>query len=124
MKMKLALGSSLAALGLATALTFSPALACDGDKDAKTAKAADKPAPVKPVVAANVMAVDMKVDGMMCESCGDKIKSALAKIDGIMTVDVKQADGLVSVKYDKTKTSPGKIAKAISALGFKASAEA
>jgi len=121
MKMKLALGSCLAALGLATALTFSPALACDGDKNAK---AADKPAPARPVVAANVVAVDMKVGGMMCESCGEKIKSALAKMDGIMTVDVNQAGGLVSVKYDKTKTNPQKIAKAISALGFKASAEA
>jgi len=121
MNIKLALGSSLAALGLATALTFSPALACDGDKNAK---AADKAAPARPVVAANVVAVDLKVGGMVCESCGDKIKSALAKVDGIMSVDVKQADGLVSVKYDKTKTSPDKIAKAISALGFKAAAEA
>ena len=122
MKMKLALGSSLAALGLATALTFSPALACDGD--AKNARAADKPAPAKPVVAANVAATDLRVGGMHCEGCSDKIKAALAKVDGIMTVDVKLADGLVSVKYDKTKTSPAKIAKAISALGFKAAAEA
>lgn len=121
MNMKLALGSSLAALGLATALTFSPALACDGDKNAR---AADKAPPAKPVVAANVAAVDMKVSGMKCEACSDKIKSALAKMDGIMTVNVKQADGLVSVKYDKTRTSPDKIAKAISALGFKAGAEA
>ena len=122
MKMKLALGSSLAALGLATALTFSPALACDGD--AKNARAADKPAPAKPVVAANVAATDLRVGGMHCEGCSDKIKAALAKVDGIMTVDVKLADGLVSVKYDKTKTSPDKIAKAISALGFRAASEA
>jgi copper chaperone CopZ len=121
MNMKLALGSSLAALGLATALTFSPALACDGDAKAK---AADKPAPVKPVVAANVAATDLRVGGMHCEGCSDKIKAALAKVDGIMTVDVKLADGLVSVKYDKTKTSPDKIAKAISALGFRAASEA
>ena len=48
----------------------------------------------------------------------------LAKLDGIVNVDVKVADGLVAVKYDKSKTTAEKIAKAINELGFKAAAEA
>jgi copper ion binding protein len=116
MKIKMALASSV----LASVLALGTAFACDG-KDQKDAQS-DKPAPV--VVAANVAAVSMKVSGMHCESCVAKIKSSLAKLDGVVNVDVKLADGLVAVKYDKTKTNSDKIAKAINELGFKAAAEA
>jgi copper chaperone CopZ len=119
MKMKMALASSL----LASVLAIGSALACDGEKQDQGKNArADKPAPT--VVAANLAAVNVKVTGMHCEGCSDKIKSGLAKLDGIVNVDVKMADGLVAVKYDKTKTTAEKIAKAINELGFKAAAEA
>ncbi len=121
MKLKMALASSL----LASVLAIGSAFACDGKEhdqgQGKNARS-DKPAPT--VLAANVAAVNVKVSGMHCEGCADKIKSGLAKIDGIMNVDVKVADGLVAVKYDKSKTTAGKIAKAISELGYKAAAEA
>jgi copper ion binding protein len=110
MKIKMALASSV----LASVLALGTAFACDG-KDQKDAQS-DKPAPVA--------AVSMKVSGMHCESCVAKIKSSLAKLDGVVNVDVKLADGLVAVKYDKTKTNSDKIAKAINELGFKAAAEA
>ncbi|HKA86110.1 MAG TPA: heavy-metal-associated domain-containing protein [Haliangiales bacterium] len=121
MKLKMAVASSLAAGLLASVLAIGSAFACDGKEHEKNARS-DKPAPT--VLAANVMAVNVKVSGMHCEGCADKIKAGLAKLDGIVNVDVKVADGLVAVKYDKTKTTAEKIAKAINELGYKAAAEA
>src|SRR5215470_4646078 len=115
MKLKLALASSF----LASALTLGTALACDGKDAQKNAQAAEQT--TNEVANASL---NLKVDGMHCEGCVTKIKTALAKVEGVVTVDIKLADKVVFVKYNKDKVSSAKIAKVISELGFKANAEA
>jgi copper chaperone CopZ len=114
-KLKLAFASSVLAVGL---FSFSPAVACEG-KD-KTAKAADSK-PAAPVGA--VTTAVFRVDGMHCGGCGDKIKDALAKTQGVQKVEVKTADKRVVVSFDSAKTNAEKIAKIISEAGYPASAE-
>lgn len=111
--------SMLAAGLLATGLSLSVAEACDGhdkkeDKVAKGAQAEAKQAKT----------ATFRVDGMHCGSCADKIKAALAKIDGVVKVVVKTPDKRVVVDYDAAKLTPEKIAKIISDAGYKATPEA
>lgn len=109
--------SVLAAAFLSLGLAAPSADACEGHKgkDAPAAKAqpAQKPA-----------TASFKVDGMHCGGCGDKVKAALIKQDGVTKVDVKVADKRVVVDFDAAKISAEKIAKIISDLGYKAAAEA
>jgi copper ion binding protein len=68
--------------------------------------------------------VSFRVSGMSCEGCSDKVKTALSKTDGVVKVDVKLADHRIVVDFDAAKTSADKLAKLITDLGYKASAEA
>lgn len=102
---------------LALAGTATVATACPGSKG--NAKQEDKkPAPKKVAVAS------FRVEGMDCSGCGDKVKQALTANAAIVKVDVKVADKRVTVEYDAEQLTPEKIAKMISDLGYKATAEA
>ena len=101
---------------MASLLALPAASACDGEHK--------KEEPKKQQPAAELKTASFKVNGMHCQGCGDKIKSALAKTDGVHKVDVKSADRRVVVDYDAKKLSPEKIAKIISELGYPANAEA
>jgi copper chaperone CopZ len=108
---------SLAAAALLALTTSAPAvMACPGKGD--HAKKEEK-APAKRVASAS-----FRVDGMHCEGCGDKVKEKLAAQAGILKVDVKLADKRVTVEYDADKLSVEAIAKLITEMGYKASAEA
>ena len=110
-------GALFGAMTLATLLA-SPVLACDGEH--KSAEEAPKQAPAKQLKTAS-----FHVDGMHCDGCGDKVKAALAKIDGVHKVDVKTADKRVTVDYDAAKISADKISKLITEkTGYKAAPEA
>jgi copper chaperone CopZ len=113
-KLSLSLASSVFALGLAVA---TPAAACPGKE--KTAKAEEKPASP----AAQVTTAVFRVEGMHCAGCGDHVKEALAKAQGVMKVEVKTADKKVVVSFDAAKITAEKIAKMISDAGYPASAE-
>ena len=104
------------AAAVAALLSFPSAQACDKEHKDEQHK---KQAP-----AAQLKTASFKVTDMHCQGCGDKIKSALAKTDGVQKVDVKVADKRVVVDYDAKKLSPEKIAKIISDLGYPANAEA
>lgn len=112
-------GALFGAMTLATLLA-SPVLACDGDKDHKSTEAPKAAPPAKQLKTAS-----FHVDGMHCDGCGDKVKAALAKIDGVHKVDVKTADKRVTVDYDAAKISADKISKLITEkTGYKAAPEA
>jgi copper chaperone CopZ len=104
------------AVAMATLLALPTAAACDGD--------AKKEEPKNQAPAAQLKTASFKVNGMHCQGCGDKIRAALAKTEGVHKVDVKSADKRVVVDYDAKKLSPEKIAKIISDLGYPANAEA
>ncbi len=114
--LKLALVSSLLALGL---VSLSPAVAgaCEGhEKSAKVEQKAGAPT-------GQVATATFRVDGMHCSGCTEKVQAALAKVDGIVKVDVKLADKRVVVSFDSAKISAEKIAKLISDAGYPATAE-
>src|SRR5262245_37598109 len=96
-KLKLALAASLFAGVFSMGATSQ---ACPGKE--KQAKAEEKaPAPVT----ASTTTAMFRVDGMHCAGCGDHIKDALAKAEGVSKVEVKQADKKVIVTFDKDKIS-------------------
>ena len=71
----------------ATALTISHASACPPAKDDPSKAETPKKAPVKKAANAS-----FRVTGMHCGGCADKVKAALMKAEGIITVDVNVAD--------------------------------
>ena len=105
-----------AAAVMATLFALPHATACDGEHKNEEQK---KQAP-----AAQLKTASFKVNGMHCQGCGDKIKTALTKTDGVQKVSVKSADKRIVVDYDAKKLTTEKIAKIISDLGYPASAEA
>lgn len=107
--------SALAAAALSFTVALPAAIACQGQGDAAAPK---KTAPVKKAATAS-----FKV-AMHCGGCGDKIKTALYKEDGVVKVDVKTADKRIVVDYDATKLSADRIAKLIKAAGYDAKPEA
>lgn len=63
----------------------------------------------------------LKVSGMTCAGCAAAVKMAAQKVDGVKDAKVSYEKGTAEVTYDQTKTSPEKIAKAITEnSGFRA----
>ncbi len=115
MKIKFAIASAILSFGVAGAAAF----ACPGHDGAK-AKVEEKTGGPTPL---HVATASFHVDGMHCEGCADEVHAALAKLDGVVKVDVKLADKRVTVAFDSDKVSADAIAKAMSDAGFKAAAE-
>ena len=55
-----------------------------------------------------------------CESCGSRLEKAVFNEKGIKRVDLDETNKTLSIVYNPTKTSPEKIRKAISKVGFDA----
>lgn len=51
----------------------------------------------------------LKVTGMTCGGCADKVKERLLKLEGVKTATVDYKTGDVQVEYDAKKTTPEKI---------------
>lgn len=49
-----------------------------------------------------IPSIDVTVEGMTCEGCASKVRSALAATDGIVGADIDVATGRVSVHPDGT----------------------
>ena len=63
----------------------------------------------------------LKITGMTCGGCAVAVKMAAKKVDGVAEANVSYETGRADVTYDPTKTTPEKIAKAITEnSGFKA----
>ncbi len=58
------------------------------------------------------------VQGMVCESCAEDIKTSLTKLAGIRSVAVDLEHARVTVSYDSRKVSPTRILEAIDGYGF------
>jgi len=55
-----------------------------------------------------------------CDMCKERIEEALAFEKGVKTADLDVETKIVTVTYKKSKTSPEKIRKAISKVGYDA----
>lgn len=53
----------------------------------------------------------IKVEGMVCSHCAKRVEATLYKEAGVSSVDLDAASGLVTITYDKEKTTPEIIAE-------------
>ena len=58
------------------------------------------------------------VQGMSCGSCVNTVGKSVYKIEGIITVDVNVAEGLVTVEYDDSQATTDQMIKAIEQNGY------
>lgn len=59
----------------------------------------------------------IKVKGMECTGCENRIKNALETMDGIVSVDASHATGIVNIKTNE-QVSKSVISEKIADLGF------
>lgn len=65
--------------------------------------------------------VALKITGMTCGGCAVSVRMAAKKVEGVVAVNVSYEKGLADITYDPARTTPEKIAKAVTAnSGFKA----
>ena len=113
---------------LLSAVTYTPASACDKDKSASACSA--KTGTTASLVSADGSTcklamgsygvVAMKVSGMHCGSCEAKLTNQLSAVKGlVMVASVSSADGTAKVIYDKTACKEDDFVAAVSASGFK-----
>ena len=64
--------------------------------------------------------VEIKVDGMTCNGCVNKVKTTLEKADGVKSAEVSLKENSAVILYDDSKTDEASLKKAINTTGFKA----
>jgi mercuric transport protein len=65
--------------------------------------------------------VKLSVRGMTCADCTGKVKAALEGVPGVTKAEVSLEKNEASVTYDKGKTTPEALVKAVEKAGFKCS---
>lgn len=64
----------------------------------------------------------IKIDGMHCNACVNRVTKALEKIGGVKVNSV--VVGQAQVAYDPARTDPNSLLDAVNAIGFSASRDA
>jgi len=64
----------------------------------------------------------LNVTGMTCGGCENAVTRALSKVDGVQDAAASHRDGVVTVRYDPTKTNPDALKKKIAILGYEVTA--
>lgn len=64
--------------------------------------------------------VELKVEGMTCNGCVNKVKTSLEKTDGVKSAQVSLEKNSAVVLYDDSKTDEASLKKAVNSSGFKA----
>ena len=73
---------------------------------------------------ANLEAVTLKIEGMVCQFCEKNVQNSLANVNGVSHVHVDQVKGEAMVTYDKSLTGPNELIKAVEDAGsFEAQAK-
>jgi copper chaperone len=62
--------------------------------------------------------VALKTNGMTCESCAEKIRSALQRQKGVTSVEVDVEAGRVIAAYDSKVAKPESLAGTVTGLGY------
>lgn len=103
---------------LTIVLVAAQALACPGNPNCSdshcTMPATQTAAATAPADGAKAT---LDVSGMTCGSCASKVQTALLGIEGVKAATVDVTTGKAEVTYDAAKTSPDKLAAAITAGG-------
>ena len=83
--------------------------------------ACDKPADTRPVVAIEGMrTVFLRVEGMTCNDCEQKIIKAVQRIPGVERCMASHTDGYVTVWIDNAHIADDMLVKTVEGLGYKA----
>lgn len=69
--------------------------------------------------ATKLVTIDLKVEGMTCESCNLHVAHAAQELDGVAEAKADFTTGMAEVKFDPSKTSEDKIVESINATGYK-----
>ncbi|HED08744.1 MAG TPA: mercuric transport protein MerTP [Ignavibacteria bacterium] len=68
----------------------------------------------------NIREAKIDIEGMTCSSCENTVDYSLKTTEGVLSATSSYKTGVAKVKYDKTKTSPEQLKKAIEEkAGFK-----
>jgi copper chaperone CopZ len=62
--------------------------------------------------------LNLKIQGMSCDHCVNRVKAALNTVAGVQVEDVKV--GSARVSYNPATTSPAEIAAAVTNAGYEA----
>ncbi len=65
--------------------------------------------------------VKLSVRGMTCDGCAKGVKAALEKVAGVKTAEVNLEKNEAAVVYEKGKTTPEALVKAVEKAGYKCS---
>jgi len=71
------------------------------------------------VDATKFITIDLKIEGMTCESCNLHVAHAAQEVDGVFGAEADFKTGNAKVKFDPSKTSEDKIVQSINATGYK-----
>ncbi|MEK7253601.1 MAG: heavy-metal-associated domain-containing protein [Bacteroidota bacterium] len=63
----------------------------------------------------------LKITGMTCGGCANRVSTALGKVDGVLSEEVQYPGDVAVVKYDPTRTNEKSLVTAVESSGFKAS---
>lgn len=69
---------------------------------------------------ADLLEVEIPIQGMVCGSCVARTKRALKSVNGVEEVEVSLEKREARVRYDSTRTNPDQLAATINQLGYKA----
>jgi P-type Cu+ transporter len=65
--------------------------------------------------------IDLKVDGMTCQSCVRSIEKRLSRVAGVESARVDLTSGKATVEYDDERADVPRVIGAIEEIGFHAS---
>src|SRR5713101_3111296 len=71
--------------------------------------------------ATTALDVKLSVRGMTCADCTGKVKTALEGVPGVTKAEVSLEKNEAAVTYEKGKTTPEALVKAVQKAGFKCS---
>lgn len=60
----------------------------------------------------------IKISGMSCGHCVNRVENALSKLDGVKKAKVSLSKERAVVKYDKTEISGGDLKAAVEEAGY------
>ena len=63
--------------------------------------------------------IDIKIEGMTCQSCAKAVEKNINKLDGIESISVNIATDRATVQYDPSKVKVSQMKSAIEKLGYK-----
>lgn len=63
--------------------------------------------------------VSIKIEGMSCNKCSNRVKKALESTEGVRSAEVDLSSGQGTIYYQEEKLTPEDLKKVISSAGYK-----